>query len=138
MTMHLHDASKCNRGTRTAWWLAAVACATFAGWVDAAASASPQLPQGIWQRGNANEPSEHPSSVEIGESVIRLDATECRILRQRPLHDRRWYVDAACGDGTADQIVQLDVTMLDQGQILVARHILGTAEIYVRHRRPDE
>ena len=29
--MHLHDASKCARGTRTAWWLAAVACAALVG-----------------------------------------------------------------------------------------------------------
>jgi hypothetical protein len=132
--MYLHETNRSMHGTTTARWFAAAACATLVGLVNSAASASPPLPQGLWQRGNATEPSEHPSSVEIGKSVIRLDATECRIVRQRPLHDRRWYVDAECGDAAADQIVQLDVTMLDQGQILVARRILGTAEIYVRQR----
>jgi hypothetical protein len=132
--MHLHQTNRRTRKTTTGSWLAAAAGAALVGLVNSTASASPPLPQGLWQRGNTTEPSEHPSSVEIGKSVIRLDATECRIVRQRPLHDRRWYVDAECGDAAADQIMQLDVTMLDQGQILVARRILGTAEIYVRHR----
>jgi hypothetical protein len=128
-----HDANRRAYGTRAARSLVAATCVALVGWATAATSASQPLPQGLWQR-NATESSEHPSSVEIGESVIRLDTTECRIVRQRPLHDRRWYIDASCGNGAADQIVQLDVVMLDQGQILVARRILGTAEIYVRHR----
>lgn len=136
--MNPHEANERKHGMTTAWWLAAAVCATLTGSAHVAASASPPLPQGLWQRSNATEPSEHPSSVEIGKNVISLDATECRIVRQRPLHDRRWYIDASCGDGSADQIVQLDVVMLDQRQILVARRILGTAEIYVRHRRADE
>ena len=133
MTMYPHDAKGRTHGMKAARWLASATCAALVGWATAATSASP-MPQGLWQRSNATEPSEHASSVEIGESVIRLDATECRIVRQRPLHDRRWYIDASCQNGAADQIVQLDVLMLDQGQILVARRILGTAEIYVRHR----
>jgi hypothetical protein len=132
--MYLHETSRRMHGMTTARSLVTATCVTLVGWATAATSASQPLPQGLWQRGNATEPSEYPSSVEIGKSVIRLDATECRIVRQRPLHDRRWYVDAECGDAAADQIVQLDVTMLDQDQILVARRILGTAEIYVRQR----
>lgn len=132
--MYPRDANRDTYGKTTARWLAAAACVALVGSANATASAAPPSPQGLWQRSNATESAEHPSSIEIGGSVIRLDATDCRIVRQRPMHDRRWYIDASCGNGATDQVVQLDVVMLDQQQILVARRILGTAEIYVRHR----
>jgi hypothetical protein len=84
------------------------------------------------------------SSIGLAATAARpLAARQCdgavrasivRRNRQERNPHRCWYVDAECGDAAADQIVQLDVTMLDQGQILVARRILGTAEIYVRQR----
>jgi len=107
-------------------------CALLAARAAAAAGATPVDLQGVWDRQPAVQQSQHPRVVEIGEGALRVDGVNCSIAGLRSLSGRRWYLDASCGSAETAAVVQFDLLLLDEGRLLVARRVLGTAEFYRR------
>jgi hypothetical protein len=110
-------------------------CGLLAAGAAAAAGATPAELQGVWDRQAVAQQSEHPRVVEIGEGALRVDGVNCSIAGLRSLSGRRWYLDASCGSAETAAVVQFDLLLLDEGRLLVARRVLGTAELYVRRPR---
>src|SRR5262249_54451124 len=109
--------------------IAASLCAAWAA-TDAAAQSIPL--RGVWERVGSAERSDQPSIIELGGGTIKADQMSCRLEHVRAIHDRRWYIDALCDEGGRSDLLQLDLVLLDDGRLLVARRILGTADVYVR------
>ena len=87
---------------------------------------------GVWERIGASEQPGQPSIIELGAQTISVDQVPCRIEHSRAIHQHRWYVDAWCDQG---DLLQLDLVLLADGRLLVARRILGAADIYTRRDR---
>jgi hypothetical protein len=87
---------------------------------------------GVWERIGSSEQPGQPSIIELGAQTISVDQVPCRIEHSRAIHEHRWYVDAWCDQG---DLLQLDLVLLADGRLLVARRILGAADIYTRRDR---
>jgi hypothetical protein len=123
-------------GGRAARLVGLLACSLLSAAAPAKAGATPDNLQGIWEREQVAEPSDHPRVVEIEDGILRVDGGACRIVGLRPLSDQRWYLDATCSPAES-AVVQLDLLLLDAGRLLIARRVLGTAELY-RRRPPSQ
>jgi hypothetical protein len=110
--------------------LASVCAALLAG--AGSIAAEPDALRGVWERVGVAEPSEQPTTIEVAGEVIKADGTPCSVEGLRAINERRWYVDARCETGGRSDLMQLDLVLLDDGRLMVARRILGTAQFYLR------